>query len=91
MNVLKTVGLVAVLLLLGNFRPTPAGAMAAPASFTQVLNCQYLAQLTYTEMNTVQIEAAKSCDQSEAARDWLSTYGKMNHTELAKAIVDEAS
>lgn len=91
MKVLKTSGLLAVLLLLGNFHPAPVGVMAAPASFAQVLDCQYLAQLTYTEMNTVQTEAAKSCDQREAARDWLITYGKMNHTELAKAMVDEAS
>lgn len=91
MKLLKISGLMVLLLLLGNFHSAPARATGAPVSIAQALACHHLAQLTYTEMNSAQIQIAKSCDQREAAQGWLNIYGKMNHTELAKAMVYEAS
>lgn len=91
MKLLKISGLMVLLLLLGNFHSAPARATVAATSIAQAVDCHHLAQLTYTEMNPAQIQVAKSCDQREAAQGWLKIYGKMNYTELVKAMVYETS
>lgn len=91
MKLLKIYGFMALLLLLGNFHSVPARATAPAALISQTLDCQHLANLTYTEMNPTQIKVAKNCDQREAAQSWQNAYGKMNHTEMTKATVYEAS
>jgi hypothetical protein len=91
MKLLRVSGLMALLVLLGNFHFAPASATAPLTSNTLMPDCHHLAQLIYTEMSSAQIRVAKSCDQQEAAQDWINTYGKMNHTELVRAMVYESS
>ncbi|WP_100136772.1 hypothetical protein [Snodgrassella alvi] len=91
MKLLKISGLMVLLSLLGNIHAAPVSATTPSTLIAEALDCHHLAQLTYTEMNSAQIQIAKSCDQHEAAQGWLNIYGKMNHTELAKAMVYEVS